>query len=461
MTNGNPPKDWSQLSEEELAVAQSELIKEVARRRAGQSEEVMTLSAMELAAENLKWSVGKPTIEALLSRAKPETQKAKACPRCGQRTRVKTKDRPRTVISLSGPVTFTRHYHYCEDCRFGFYPRDHLLGLPEEGDLSEEMEKRVLDFAINEPFESAAQRWGMHYTTQPLSAHLLQQVVKRVGRLCEQSDQTELQARLLPQAQPAEVLVVQNDGSHLPMRGSDEWKEAKVAVLYRLENRLKSGAAQRGFIEQPRYAAVLGKQAEFSLALKSALAVEQAEKARAVLWLGDGAPSNWTLAHQLQPLATQILDWYHALEHAMDCGKILFGEQSPWLTHWQQRAEQLLASGNINDLIEELLGCMTEATNDGLAAINNLVRYYRTNQSRMKYHQYRQAGWPIGSGIVESAHRHVLQTRMKLAGQRWSPTRARRMVRLRAAYRTAGATRFYQAVRQSHPRLTINYSRSN
>jgi hypothetical protein len=91
-------------------------------------------------------------------------------------------------------------------------------------------------------------------------------------------------------------------------------------------------------------------------------------------------------------------------------------------------------------------------TKERLAALENLVRYYRTNANRMKYRVYREAGFPIGSRAVESAsaHRHVLQTRMKRAGQHWVIKTARRMARLRAAYRTAGAQRFYGAVRRAH-----------
>lgn len=65
----------------------------------------------------------------------------------------------------------------------------------------------------------------------------------------------------------------------------------------------------------------------------------------------------------------------------------------------------------------------------------------------MRYTLFREMGLPIGSGIVESAHRHVLQVRMKRAGQRWALARARRMARLRAAYRTTGARLFHAAIR--------------
>jgi hypothetical protein len=87
------------------------------------------------------------------------------------------------------------------------------------------------------------------------------------------------------------------------------------------------------------------------------------------------------------------------------------------------------------------------------------VRYYRTNAHRMKYRLYRDDRLPIGSGAVESAHRHVLQTRMKRAGQHWAMRNARRMARLRAAYRTAGALRFYGAIRRAHWDTVTNKAR--
>lgn len=87
-----------------------------------------------------------------------------------------------------------------------------------------------------------------------------------------------------------------------------------------------------------------------------------------------------------------------------------------------------------------------------LEAIDDLIRYYRNNEKRMRYQEFLAKDFPIGNGIVESAHRHVLQNRMKLAGQHWSIDRARSLVRLRAAYRTCGPANFYRAIRRAHRR---------
>ena len=93
-----------------------------------------------------------------------------------------------------------------------------------------------------------------------------------------------------------------------------------------------------------------------------------------------------------------------------------------------------------------------------VAALDDVIGYYRSNEKRMRYRTFRAMGLPVGSGIVESAHRHVLQVRMKRAGQRWGIQRARRMVRLRAVYRTAGAYRFHRAIRDG---LTVAPARAH
>jgi hypothetical protein len=430
--------------------SEKELVEELARRHADKHfRDGMTMSEIELSVEELKGGTGEPSVALMLSRMKPEKPTAKACPKCGKRVAVKARDRERTVKSLSGPVTFKRNYHYCEKCQYGFYPVDRLLDLPEEGELTSEMEKRVLDFAVNDVYGEGAARWSLHYR-EPISENLLRRVAARVGAQCDGADQGRLQEELKPRSEAAEVLVVEVDGSMLPIRGEEAWKEAKVGVLYRHDAR-----ANRPIPKTSRYVAVVNGLGEFAPVLEEALEVENIDEVGKVVWVGDGAVCNWTLADQLSPDAVQILDWHHAVEHAMDCAKVLLGEESPWLPVWQQRAETLLAAGSPDAIISEIMDCLPlvprgRGQREALEAIENLVRYYRANANRMKYRLYREDGLPIGSGAVESAHRHVLQTRMKRAGQRWALPNARRMARLRAAYRTAGARRFYGAIRKAH-----------
>jgi len=441
--------------------SKAELLAELGERLADEKfHDGMTMSEIELAAEEMvRRDAAPPPVAAMLSRMKPERPTGKACPKCGKRIPVKARDRERTVKSLAGPVTFKRNYHYCEACQYGFYPVDRLLGLPEEGELTSEMEKRVLDFAVNDVYGECAARWSLHYR-EPISENLFRRVAARVGEQCELADQGRLQEALKPRAEAAEVLVVEVDGSMLPIRGEEPWKEAKVGVLYRHD-----AAANAPIPKSQRFVAVVNGLGEFAPVLEEALEVENIDDVGKVVWLGDGAVCNWTLADQLCPDAVQILDWHHAVEHAVDCGKALLGDESPWIPVWQRRAEELLAAGDPEAVISEVMDCVPlvprgRGQREALEAVENLVRYYRANANRMKYRLYREDRLPIGSGAVESAHRHVLQTRMKRAGQRWALRNARWMARLRAAYRTAGALNFHGAIRRARWETVTNAARA-
>ena len=226
----------------------------------------------------------------------------------------------------------------------------------------------------------------------------------------------------------------------------ESWKEAKVAVVARANCVIPDKSP---VITEPRYAAVLGGQNEFRVALKAALDAERADDVMNIVWLGDGARENWTLSYELCPFATQVVDFMHAVQNGMGCGKALLGEGDPGLPDWEARIRQLLAGPSLDALIHELLDCLPfSSTEDALGSLDQLVGYYRTNEHRMRYAEFRARGLPIGSGMVESAHKHVLQARMKQAGQRWSMHRGRRMVELRALYRTAGPRRFHWAIRE-------------
>src|SRR2546428_12908731 len=206
------------------AFSKNELLEELARRHADEVyRDDMTMSEMELAVEKLKGDSGDPGIEALLRRMKPEKPTGKACPKCGKRIPVKVRDRERTVRSLAGPVTFKRNYHYCDECKCGFYPVDRLLNLPEEGELTSEMEKRVLDFAINDVYGECAARWNLHYQ-EPISENLLRRVIARVGAQWEAAAQGQLQPEPKPTRDGADGLGVEPERTTAPERSPAPWE---------------------------------------------------------------------------------------------------------------------------------------------------------------------------------------------------------------------------------------------
>lgn len=67
---------------------------------------------------------------------------------------------------------------------------------------------------------------------------------------------------------------------------------------------------------------------------------------------------------------------------------------------------------------------------------DELLTYLENNEYRMKYDEYRNKGLMISSGPLESAHRTLLQIRMKRSGQRWSDEGCDKMIKLRVALRS-------------------------
>ena len=450
-----PMAKGKKLSEASLA----ELLAEVARRKSDENyREGMTLMEMERSVEQFKYQAGLPALDKLLKNRPPESGRAKRCPECGRLVPVKVKDRERTIKTLSGPIILKRNYHYCDRCSLGFYPADEALGLPAEGDLSPELDKRVNDFALNDVYGQVAKRWTVHYPFS-ISDNLARGAVDRLGRTLEESDSVFLQEALRPKPKtPPRVLYVQTDGGMLPVRVGDGWKEAKMAVAFREDQHVaSSNEKQRGEISEARYTTSMEGQEAFEKEVRAVLQAERAKSAGAVVWMGDGAPANWSLAQKLAPGCIEILDPMHAIEHGMLLGRAIFGEEDACLPVWQRRIEQLLAPGDNDALVGELMECLSAADEKGqwllpnaaIEALNDEVRYYRNNAPRMRYRKFREAGLLIGSGPVESAHRHVLQVRMKRAGQHWEQVKANRMARLRAAYRT-NPERFYEAIRSAH-----------
>ncbi len=429
-------RDLSELTDEELE-------RELARRKAANRLELDSYS-FEVELEGDARREGALGMQGYLDeRSAGQTTEKKPCPKCGKPSRVRRRDVRRKVRSRHGEHVFRRHHHYCESCKAGFYPLDTELGLPPDGEVTGRLEQLILDLGLHGPFEEAAERFELHHG-QSISENLVRRVVERVGLAAV--GQEDLASRLKPAADAVpETLVVQVDGSMVSTRGKDAWREVKVGAVVRGEHLVRNG--RRGLITEARFVARLGSYEGFKRELTAALSLERAWECPNVIVVGDGAPWVWAIADEVCHGALQILDYPHAVEHAHDAAKAIFGDASGLDRVFVHTIEHMLWAGRIDDIVHELEQCAFGTRGKVRAALVDLIRYYRGNASRMRYDLYRLRGLPCGSGAIESAHRHVLQKRMKLAGQHWAPERADRLASLRAALATTGPKKLHAAVR--------------
>jgi len=148
-----------------------------------------------------------------------------------------------------------------------------------------------------------------------------------------------------------------------------------------------------------------------------------------VVIVGDGAEWIWNRASMFGRRC-EILDFWHAMEHAWSFARLAYGEGSVKADQWVHRLAEDLRGGKVQDVIARLKR-MRPTSPEVRESLDALIRYYSDNASRMRYDEYLRLGYGIGSGAVESAHKQVIHARFRQAGMRWSEAGARRLLALR------------------------------
>jgi hypothetical protein len=148
-----------------------------------------------------------------------------------------------------------------------------------------------------------------------------------------------------------------------------------------------------------------------------------------VVIVGDGAEWIWNRAKWFINRC-EILDFWHAMEHAWEFARLRYGEGSQQADQWAQQIGIDLKAGKVEQVIARLKRLRPKSP-QLRASLDSLIRYYSENVSRMRYDEYLRLGYGIGSGAVESAHKQVVHARLRQAGMRWSEAGAHRLLALR------------------------------
>ena len=233
--------------------------------------------------------------------------------------------------------------------------------------------------------------------------------------------QTTLESKSIDEK---EVVYCEADGSMILTR-EEKWKEVKLGRIFRSDT-IEDCRSEGQRIKESAYVGRLGGLDDFIPLMETELKKYTALNERLV-FVSDGALwiRNWIT--EKYPKATQILDFYHAVEYL---GKLAEHIKSEPHREWVKRyADQLLQEGGAS-VIRSLKAIPLKAA-DAVKSKESVINYFEANAYRMDYPDYDKRGYYIGSGAIESAHRTVIQKRMKLAGQRWSKTGAQYVLNLR------------------------------
>jgi hypothetical protein len=156
-----------------------------------------------------------------------------------------------------------------------------------------------------------------------------------------------------------------------------------------------------------------------------------------VIFLSDGEQALHDRQGEYLPEDTVcILDLFHVMERLWKVAWCLFEEttQKREAHQWVEERLKRLLEGKVDTVIR---GMRYQVTQRGLKGhkrktVRDAADYFERNRDRMKYDAYLAAGYPIGSGVVEGACRHLVKDRMERTGMRWLPSGAQAMLDLRA-----------------------------
>lgn len=165
-----------------------------------------------------------------------------------------------------------------------------------------------------------------------------------------------------------------------------------------------------------------------------------------IVRLMDGQPSLWEAAESclsevlknldiadLAPVVVDILDILHVSSYAWTAAKALYDHKEHQEAFVEERLLRILR-GEVSGVI---IGMRRMATQQGLKgeklkAVTTACNYFEKNASRMRYDEYLRAGYPIASGVIEGACRHLIKDRMEQGGMRWTLEGAQAMLNVRS-----------------------------
>ena len=347
----------------------------------------------------------------------------------GGRTAVYADKRNRRFRTrFGGTLVIARRCYKYREGGGGYSPLDEKLGLDRCLGYSPLMSYLLTSFGASEPFARASELLSEALGFS-VSATAVQRNTEAVGDRISDNPYVLIDAKRGQQA--CEVMVVQVDGTISPqilekegvygresLKLPTDWKECNVVVIQKWD----------GGHEVDRWTgARYGKHEQFeTYAGRAAIAMGQ-HVAKKVVFLADGAHTNWELQKTNFPGSVGILDFYHASEHLGTFAGLLKDQKKAPAAH--HRWAHMLRHGQALQVIQELRHRAEEVA-DRDAAIRE-INYFRNNLSRMDYDQYEEQGFPIGSGLVEGSCKFVVGKRFKGNGMRWKRQDNTRVLRVR------------------------------
>jgi hypothetical protein len=415
--------------------------------------EAHTLPELVLAAWSLARVLARHLVEAVLAeRARRPTLWPRG-PQCGACMRSKGLVK-RQIISLLGPLRWQRRVGRCpQGCETPqVAPLDDALGLHPQQRTSGALQHLGWALAVFVPFATAATLLGWA-SGVAVSPRAVWGWVQAAGGRAMAQLHAQLQAVAtghLPTEEPlaaelvAAPLLMGADGVMVPFRpeggqpqGKTAWHEVKVGVLARLGGHRTRTDKVVTRLQQRRLVAVFGDSEALEERLWCEALRQGIRHTAQVVWLSDGARGLWRLFEErFTAYATGILDFYHAVQQLWKSAAAWLDGRTTQARRWFGWARHRLRHGHPAGVLADLADALeVEGLPDTARdTLRTVYAYLERHREHIDYAAYKALGLPLGSGMVESACKWLIQQRFKGVGMRWSEDGFNHLLHLRLAW---------------------------
>jgi len=413
-----------------------------------------SLTSVILATFRLVFALGIKIVETELTERAQRPTDWPNCPKCG--TRIHSKGLlPRSVMSILGEISWKRRVGRCPNrCHIEqIVPLDNQLGICPYQPASEELSHIACLLAVFVPYETAAVILRQILPIQ-LGAMTIWTWVQQYGatariKLMRELDDLKQGITPILEAMNESILqlplIIGADGVHAPFRpfrgspcGKIVWREIKVGILARLGQRIKRNGDTVPKLEQRRLVATLGNIDVFRPQLWLEALRQGVLDTETVVWVSDGGRGFWNLFTAcFASFSIGILDFYHAAQNIWKAAAAWLDGRTITARQWFAEARHELRHGSVTTILRRINSALlTEnLSEDTRRILSNVHEYLNTHREHVDYSRFKeQMGLPIGSGVVESACKWLIQQRFKGVGMRWSEAGFENLLHLRLAW---------------------------
>ena len=410
------------------------------------------LSAMMLIALKIGCLIAVKLVEKVLAERADRLCSWPRCPECGVRIENKGRQK-RQIRGIIGIVRWRRKIGTCpNDCEIDqIAPFDEELGLKPNQRISSELKQIGCALAIFVPYQTAATLLKLltGVTVCPMTIWNWVQEAGFKGRDDREEKIHAFEAGERPEEELIEPeiadmpMVIGGDGVLVPFRpyeatpeGETTWYQVNVGVVTRVANTTNQSGQPISKLVRRRLVAVLEDTASFASHIEFEAIKQGVESAETVAWISDGARGFWNVFRLCFSCFVGILDFYHAAQNIWKASKVWLDGRTQISRQWFAELRHLLRHGNREEFMSAIIDAMLSENLSETAAnaLENLYSYFQTHYQHIDYMRFKDDGLPIGSGMVESACKWLVQQRFKVVGARWSVHGFNNLLFLRVAW---------------------------